>query len=68
VPDDKCPNMPTCAMFPLFKMGALRVWQEAYCERDFAACARYQRSQTGKMAPMNLLPNGKMLELGGKKK
>ena len=61
--------MDTCAMFPLFKLrGSLRVWQENYCESDFERCARYQRSLEGKVTPMNLLPNGQMLDVLGKGK
>lgn len=60
----KCPHMETCALFPLFKLRAsLKVWQDNYCEGTFAKCARFQRSAEGKMSPMNLLPNGQMLEV-----
>ena len=56
--------METCALFPLFKLRAsLRVWQDNYCESDFQRCARYQRVAEGKITPMNLLPNGQMLDV-----
>ncbi len=56
--------MATCPLFPLLTMRkALRVWQESYCESDYAQCARYQRALEGKHAPMNLLPNGTTLTL-----
>ena len=64
----KCPHVESCALFPLFNLGAsLKVWQENYCHGTFAKCARFQRSAEGKMSPMNLLPNGKMLALAAKK-
>jgi hypothetical protein len=58
----QCPHMPSCALFPLFKMqNALNVWQTMYCEGDHLRCARYQRAQEGRTSPLNLLPNGTTL-------
>jgi hypothetical protein len=57
--------MGTCPLFPLFNLRqALKVWQENYCESSFERCARYKGSREGKVIPMNMLPNGKMLAVG----
>jgi hypothetical protein len=54
--------MGDCALFPLFSTAAfLRVWQVGYCEADYTRCVRYQRSMSGEIVPVSLLPNGKSL-------
>jgi hypothetical protein len=51
-------------MFPLFNLkGALRVWQQNYCDADYARCVRYVRHRHGDQVPPNLLPNGKLLSI-----
>jgi len=42
---------------------ALRLWQQHYCDADFKRCARYQMALDGRPVPLNLLPNGKKVEL-----
>jgi hypothetical protein len=59
--------MPTCALFPIFNLrSSLRVWQSNYCESEFTECERYRRSKSGSSVPMNLLPNGELLNVPGK--
>ena len=54
-------------MFPLFRHASfLNIWKIQYCERDFARCARYQRTLAAKRVEPNLLPNGELLALGKK--
>ncbi len=66
--DSQCPHLASCALYPLFTMKAtLSVWQTNYCQGDYARCERYQRSCRGEKVPQNLLPNGKLLSIGGKK-
>ncbi|VAW93035.1 hypothetical protein MNBD_GAMMA23-836 [hydrothermal vent metagenome] len=38
------------------------LWKKHYCEHNFEKCKRYHFSLEGKVAPLTLLPNGKMLE------
>ena len=63
---EQCPHTIGCALYPLFSLKAvLKVWQTNYCEADFTTCERYQKSCEGGKVPDNLLPNGKLLALGG---
>jgi hypothetical protein len=60
--DARCPHIQGCEMYELFQLkGALRVWQENYCEDDFKRCARFKMACDGGRIPKALLPNGKML-------
>ena len=62
IPFMPCPHIPTCPMFPLFRMESLlKVWKVNYCEADFNKCVRYQKNTCGEDIPKNLLPNGRML-------
>ena len=46
----------------MFRMQSmLRIWQDRYCEGDFASCERYRRAEAKEEVPDNLLPNGKLL-------
>ncbi len=61
-----CPHSSTCALYTMFtRQTLLQIWKTAFCEGDFATCARYQRSACGSAVPINLLPNGKSLEIPG---
>lgn len=61
-PSASCPNLEKCAMFPLFSLEAsLRVWQNHYCQKDFASCERYKKMGAGRTVPDNLLPDGQMI-------
>lgn len=58
-----CSHTSNCQLYPLLAMEpALRLWQKHYCENNFEKCKRYRFSLEGKIAPLTLLPNGKMLE------
>ncbi len=59
-----CARMSGCPLFKQFSLKAsLAVWTSRYCESDFARCARLQLANEGKPIPLNLLPNGRMLEV-----
>ncbi len=59
-----CARMSGCPLFKQFSLKAsLVVWTGRYCEGDFARCARLQLATAGKPVPLNLLPNGRMLEV-----
>lgn len=62
--DHRCPHAVLCALFPRFTSSvALKTWQVLYCEADYSRCVRYQASLRGEEPPIDLLPNGKTLEL-----
>lgn len=57
-----CSHSKNCQLYPQFAADpSLRLWQQHYCEVDYARCARYQVSLTGKAIPLTLLPNGELL-------
>jgi hypothetical protein len=60
----ECTHSKSCELFAQFALNpALKVWQIHYCEGDqHARCARYQMSLAGQVVPLNLLPNGKIVE------
>ena len=58
-----CSHTSNCQLYPLLAMEpALLLWKKHYCENDFEKCKRYHFSLEGKVVPLTLLPNGKMLE------
>lgn len=58
-----CPHMSSCEMYELFNLaGALATWKINYCTADFSRCERYQRARDGRNVPVNLMPNGAVLE------
>jgi len=58
-----CSHTSNCQLYPLLAMEpALMLWKKHYCENNFEKCKRYHYSLEGKVAPLTLLPNGKMLE------
>lgn len=59
-----CLRVSTCPLFAQLKMkSSLRVWKTYYCEGDFDRCARYRLVQAKEPVPLNLLPNGKLLDV-----
>lgn len=60
----ECSHITSCELFAQFALNpALKVWQIHYCDSDqHARCARYQMSLQGQPVPLNLLPNGKIIE------
>ena len=61
-----CSHTSTCPLFPLISVNsALKVWKTFYCEGKYNNCARYNLSKTGQSVPVNLLPNGKSLNMAG---
>jgi hypothetical protein len=61
-----CSHTSTCPLFPLISVNsALKVWKTFYCEGKYNNCARYNLSKSGQSVPVNLLPNGKSLNMSG---
>jgi len=59
-----CARVGACPLFKQFAMkSSLRVWQAYYCEGDWSRCQRWKLVAAGMPVPMNLLPNGRMLEV-----
>ncbi|HSM92366.1 MAG TPA: hypothetical protein VLT47_05710 [Anaeromyxobacteraceae bacterium] len=59
-----CPRIDSCPLFKQFQMkAALRVWQGYYCEGDQTRCERWKLVSANKPVPMNLLPNGRTLDV-----
>lgn len=59
-----CPHVESCALYPHFKLQSLlQVWKINYCEGDFSRCERFKLSCSGDKVPLNLLPNGKLLDI-----
>ena len=60
----ECSHAKSCELFAQFALNpALKVWQIHYCNCEkHTVCARYQLSLQGQTVPLNLLPNGKMVE------
>jgi hypothetical protein len=59
-----CNHVATCPLFQKFQLNAsLKVWKINYCEADHTRCARYELASSGQGVPLNLLPNGKTLNL-----
>ncbi len=57
-----CSHIQSCELFVQFAMNpALELWKQHYCEGEYARCKRYLLSRSGGMAPLTLLPNGKMV-------
>lgn len=61
-----CSHVKHCELFVQFALNpALDIWKEHYCEGDFNACARFQKSSSGRQIPLTLLPNGALISVGG---
>jgi len=39
----------------------VQYWKGKYCHAGYEECARYQRSNAGKLIPLTLLPNGRSI-------
>lgn len=58
-----CSHRKNCQLYPQFAADpSLKLWQQHYCEADFASCARYHTALSGKVIPLTLLPNGQLLQ------
>jgi hypothetical protein len=59
-----CPRVVTCPLFAQFKVkSSLKVWQAFFCEGAFDRCERYQLAVQDRPVPLNLLPNGRLLDV-----
>lgn len=51
-------------MYSLFNLKAtLGVWKAFYCEDRVTDCQRLKLFEAGKQVPVNMLPNGKLLDV-----
>ncbi len=63
-PIARCSHITTCELFPKFAVrGSLQVWITFYCQASFERCERYKLSLANRPVPVNLLPNGRELDL-----
>jgi hypothetical protein len=61
-----CPNVSGCEMYSLFRLaGTLATWKINYCNADYERCERYKLSSLGRSVPINLMPNGSLLQIRG---
>lgn len=59
-----CPRVATCPLFAQFTLkSSLAVWKSFYCEGDYGRCARWKRVSASQAVPVNLLPNGRSLDV-----
>jgi hypothetical protein len=59
-----CPHESGCSLFSQRALQpSLRIWRSYYCDCDFERCERYRLAAAGTDVPINLLPNGRLLEL-----
>ena len=61
-----CSHIPTCPLFAkLDQNQTLRSWKVMFCDSDTRSknCERFKLSQSGQKAPLNMLPNGKLLNV-----
>lgn len=63
--EPKCSHVDSCEMYKLLKLsGSLKIWQARYCfSAQHTECARFKLSLTGKPVPINLMPNGALLQV-----
>lgn len=55
-------------MFAIFQhSGTLGAWKALYCTASYTNCARYEKVRLGHPVPVNLMPNGKLLNIQHKK-
>jgi hypothetical protein len=67
-PAMSCPYAKSCALYPLFTNDTLlSYWKSSYCEADHSRCARFRLSTSGKPVPVNMLPSGNLMKMGGSK-
>jgi hypothetical protein len=59
-----CPRIEACPLFKAFSVkSSLKVWQAFFCQGAFQNCERYKLVVQGKPVALQLLPNGRMLEV-----
>jgi hypothetical protein len=59
-----CARLDTCPLFKAFSMkSSLKIWQSYYCEGDWGKCERWKLASAGTSVPLNLLPNGRKLDV-----
>ncbi len=59
-----CPRVATCPLFKQFSMkSSLKVWQAYYCDGEFDRCERWKLVVANQQVPLNLLPNGRHLNV-----
>ncbi len=59
-----CPRVGTCPLFKQFTMkSSLNVWKAYYCEGDHGRCERWKLVAANQAVPLDLLPNGKHLDV-----
>jgi len=59
-----CTHCEHCELYTQFALNpALQVWQQHYCQGEYARCVRFQKSLRKESVPLNMLPNGKVVEL-----
>ncbi len=60
----RCSHITSCELFPKFAIrGSLKVWVTFFCEASYENCARYRRALSNRPVPVNLLPNGRELDI-----
>jgi len=62
-----CSHSQSCPLFAQFQLNTtLRSWKIMYCDSDTRSrnCQRFKLSESGHTVPLNLLPNGTMLDVG----
>lgn len=59
-----CPRTANCPLFLAFTVkSSLKVWQGFFCQGKYETCARYSRATSGQPVPLQLLPNGRTLDV-----
>ena len=59
-----CPRIAGCPLFKAFSVkSSLKVWQSFFCQGNFQGCERYKLVVQGKPVALQLLPNGRMLDV-----
>jgi hypothetical protein len=59
-----CSRLRTCPLFRAFSIkSSAKIWRAYYCEGDFERCERWRLAEAGKPVPVNLLPNGRLLDV-----
>ena len=59
-----CPRIGSCPLFKAFSVkSSLKLWQSFFCEGAYERCERYKLVVEGKPVPLQLLPNGRTLDV-----
>lgn len=60
----ECPHKNDCPLYGHFgSQSLLAIWKATYCDGKFEQCERFKLSRSGAPVPLNLLPNGKLLNI-----